>query len=217
MSVLPIMGSLMATQDTNKQLSSIRSYLSQLQESMEAELMNIGIDNLSGELKKKLETMSDDIMVQSNEVQDLQTSLVTAEQVSAIVGRFNFVTTSVLNARLITVNNLIAEKATIGDLTAVSARVGTIEANYVNANFVNTAILNSGFIKADYITGNLIRGKIFGSDSANIDWINATNIKLTSGVVMNAAGADRVFSPVSMNGYYVLATPQPRATTQLVE
>lgn len=177
MSLLPTMGSLMATQDTNKQLSSIRSYLSQLQESMEAELMNIGIDNLSGELKKKLETMSDDIMVQSNEVQDLQTSLVTAEQVNAIVGKFDFVTTSVLSAEVAAINRVVATKVTAAQ---VDAQIGNF--NYANIGIVTAGTIGTYELNAGKITSGTLAAARISTDIMRANAFTASNIaaKFTS-------------------------------------
>lgn len=185
MSLLPTMGSLMATQDTNKQLSSIRSYLSQLQESMEAELMNIGIDNLSGELKKKLETMSDDIMVQSNEVQDLQTSLVTAEQVSAIVGSFNFVTTAYLQANYITANAIASNYVSTNYLTSNYVTANYIASNYVTANYLSTNYLTANAIATNYLktsnfTASNIVAKFTASESAIFDRLNCRDFRVVT-------------------------------------
>ena len=56
---LPTISTLNTTQDTNKQLANIRSYLIQLKEELEAELSNVTYEMLSASLQKKIDAISD--------------------------------------------------------------------------------------------------------------------------------------------------------------
>lgn len=195
MSLLPTMGSLTATQDTNKQLSSIRSYLSQLQETTEAELMNIGMDNLSGELKKKFESMSDDIRLSNNNLNELQ-GYINANFVSTNYLEANYVTTGVLQAQIAAVNTLIAGKAEIGELDAAVARIGFIETNYITAETVRSNYVQSNYLSTNYLTssqistqylktGNFtasnISAKFSSSESAIFDRLNCRDFRIVQG------------------------------------
>lgn len=135
MSELPMMSTLNTKADTNKQLAQIRSYLNQLKDSTESELNNVTYDMLSGALRKRLDSMSEDIVANNT-----YTSLV-ADTLSS-----QYVRTEVLQANY----------ATIGALSAVSASVGQLRADIVAANYVTTDALEANYIsakviKADYM------------------------------------------------------------------
>lgn len=210
MSLLPELGSLSANKDTSKQLASIRSYLSQLQDSMESELMNIGFDNLNGDLKKKFSSMSDDIKVCNESILDtsqlvgaINASYVNADQVSAIVGSFNYITANYLSSAELWAGQAEISKAFIGKLSSQVASFGYITANYmetqefksviasfnyITSNYIIannvltdtmvTALSKTGYLQADSINASFISSKFTSSSSGIFTWINCADLKL---------------------------------------
>lgn len=155
MSNLPSVGSLVSTQDTNKQLSSIRSYLNQLREELEAELMNIGYDNLSADLKKKLSSMSDDIMVAGEDstatYEYVKANVLTASEISATYVSTNALTTQYLTAEYINTLGITASYISAECMQAISLDASQITSGVISADRVYSNALWTSYIKAKVV------------------------------------------------------------------
>lgn len=216
----------------DKQMSMMRTYLSQLKDETETELYDIKWDNLSQSLRKRIEDL-DAYVNQVNDYSQMTAQSIKANVIDANYIRADQVDTLELDASQIKTGYLAAARIEAGSITAskldtayiatswIDAATGfvakfhsiNLSANQIKAININANQITAGEIDADRLSASAIRGKIFGSESANIDWINATNIKLTSGVVMDirldSGLRSFTFQPVTMNGYYVLAAAQP--------
>lgn len=136
--------------DTNKQFAAIRNQISQLRDEVDQALMSIGYDNLTSDLRKRID--------------GLETEITGSNQLSNIVAE-------TIKAKYITADMISAHYASIGDLQAVTARIGSIESDYVKTqqlnavsgridNLTSIAITTENFsaqnIKASQITSGTI-------------------------------------------------------------
>lgn len=154
---LPTLSTLNTTQDTNKQLAIIRSYLIQLKDELEAELSNVTYDMLSASLQKRIDAISEDITVQKEEqfisaqmikADSAKIGSISADYVKASTLSTAIINTGVLNAYMAKATYLTADEAYIKqekveDLSALSATVNTIKSNYITAGYINATNINS--------------------------------------------------------------------------
>lgn len=196
MSLLPELGSLSANKDVTKQLASIRSYLSQLQDSMESELMNIGFDNLNGDLKKKFSSMSDDIKVVGDSLNEYVPNVYLNENyMTAGAIQSNFVSTAYLQANYITALEIDADYVKTSVLETDYVKTSYLTANYITASAISASYatvlaldaavarigaIEANYITANYITASVITSQFISTNSALFDRINVTELRISN-------------------------------------
>lgn len=137
--------------DTNKQFAAIRNQISQLRDEVDQALMSIGYENLTADLRRRID--------------GLETEITGSNQLSNIVAE-------TIKAKYITADMISAHYASIGDLQAVTARIGSIESDYVKTQQLNAV---SGRI--DNLTSIAITTQNFSAQSINANQINAGKIQ----------------------------------------
>lgn len=153
---LPQISTLNTTQDPNKQLAQMKSYLVQFKDETEAELNNVGYEMLSSSLQKRIDKINDDIAA-NNSYTQLVAETLSARYITADAIQAQYATVGQLSAQIASVKSLFADYATVGNLNAVAARVGSIEANYITANYVDAKTFSADHIYAGTINGNYVQ------------------------------------------------------------
>lgn len=186
---LPTLSTLNTTQDTNKQLSIIRSYLVQLKDELEAELSNVTYEMLSASLQKRIDSISDDI-AGVREENYINAQMITSDYAKLGVVIADTLTASKVYAKQVGADTLNAANANIGSLrteildagyvnaTQVDAQIATFK--YVNASQVNSIIGNYHFITADYINATNICSALSDArqGTITIGTVSATSLKV---------------------------------------
>lgn len=193
--MLPMMNLNADTTNVGKQISSIKAYINSLRDSIDTELWNISYEQLSEDLKKRIDNINDDIRL-ANEKADMVAGTIKA----------NYITADVISAQY----------AKITELQATTARVGTLEADNVlvkgNITTINGNITSiNGSIQT--INGNIstMSGNIstntgnISTLSGNITTING-NISTLNGTVSGLRGEFDVVKANYITANYVNAT-----------
>ena len=149
--------------DMTKQIASLRNQIAQLRDSVEDELACIRYDQLEANLRKKIDS-----------IQELYGNVETTNIVA-----------QTLKAKYLVADEIATQYATIKNLDAAVARIGTIEANYVSASYLsaNYATIGSlsavsarvGAIEADYVTAGVV-----AANYATIGSLNAVSAKVNT-------------------------------------
>lgn len=184
--------------DPNRQMAMMRTYLSQLKDELETELYNIGWNNLSKELRDKIDSL--DRYAEDND-----------EKFNAI--RAQMVTTEYLSANYATIGSLDALSATVGSLSAIAITTNNLSAQTINGSQITGLTINAnqitaGTISADRISSAIMRTSAFtaanvsalysASAQSVIDWVRINTL------VLEDEGANRVFAPMTVDGHRVL-------------
>lgn len=172
---LPTISTLNTTQDTNKQLAQIRSYLIQLKDELEAELSNVTYDMLSASLQKKIDAISEDIAYQNSQ-NDINAQMITANyaKVGSLVA--DAITTSELYA-----DNVSAQAITTANLHADTVGTNTLNASKVYADTVSASAITTANLHADQVSANAL--SVANANIATLDtkivnagYVNATQV-----------------------------------------
>lgn len=172
---LPTLSTLNTTQDTNKQLSIIRSYLVQLKDELEAELSNVTYEMLSASLQKRIDSISDDIAgvreenyinAQMITADSAKIGTISADYVKASTLASAVVNTGILNAYMIKttycdVNGKI--KAT--ELDTQFAKVGELSAYMLESTYISGGMIKADKISADAFSGRTVTAKYFDAQT----------------------------------------------------
>lgn len=173
---LPTLSTLNTTQDTNKQLAIIRSYLIQLKDELEAELSNVTYDMLSASLQKRIDAISEDITVQKEE-QFISAQMIKAD--SAKIGSISadYVKASTLSAAIINTGVLDAYmiKATYCDVN------GKIKATELDTEFATVGALRAYMLESTYISGGMIKADKISADAFSGRTVTANYFNAQSG------------------------------------
>ena len=172
---LPTLSTLNTTQDTNKQLANIRSYLIQLKDELEAELSNVTYDMLSASLQKRIDAISEDVAAHNGDL-DIMAQTVTANYLTANEIVATYATIESLSAYMITADYVEAGVIKADVISTDIARAEQLSAymltaNYISGNYIKTDYLDTGAIAARTVTANNICGALS----------NATQGKITIG------------------------------------
>lgn len=144
-----------------KQMSMMRSYLSQLKDETESELYDIKWDNLSQSLRDKLNNLDTTINQVSNTADYIAGNLA-ANYIDAGVISAQYVTSQYIQTNILTAENVLA-----GTLSAAIAKAGYVETSYLSSNDLwvdNEAFLNKvngriasfNYVNADYLSSNTL-------------------------------------------------------------
>ena len=184
--------------DPNRQMAMMRTYLSQLKDELESELYNIGWNNLSKELRDKINSLEGYATDNDQKFEQI---------------RANMVTTEYLSANYATITSLNAVSADIGDLAAIAITTNNLSAQTINGSQITGLTINAnqitaGTISADRISSAIMRTSAFtaanvsalysASAQAVIDWVRINTL------VLEDEGANRVFAPMTVDGHRVL-------------
>lgn len=153
------------SQDTKKQISALKSQMASLRDAVEDELMNIGYDQLDANLKKKIDSIKEDLTRVSDEsimaVSSLKANYIDAAMADIATIKSNYVTTSVLSAQIANLGTVYASQAWVGALDAVVANlrdvhIANLEADHVSVASFNALNATVGTINANYITASAV-------------------------------------------------------------
>lgn len=200
----------------DKQMSMMRTYLAQLKDETEAELYNIRWDNLSKDLREKIEALDYDIQTNTEYVEGVNQNVgtlradvisanyVNATQVNALIGSFDYVKAGIINANWVTASQVNAQ---IGAFDYVGA--GIINANWVTASYVKTNILTSTYIRSTILSSDNVNAAF-----SSIETINANAVQVSSNIKTNVINCDfdsktYRMTPTVMNGKLVFACNYP--------
>lgn len=195
--------SLGTTLDVGKQLASIRSYLIQLRDAIDDDIHAIGFDNLTSDLRKRIEGLENNSSNNGQFAQlvaeklkadyitakDIKATYVTTDYLSA-----NYVTTGTLNAKIATLDEIYGSKAWLGALDAEVARIRDVEVATLKANSVTvsnlangTTTINGGCIKTGTISADRINvNNLFTQGNMDSRSIWVKNLYVNNGVLCQA-------------------------------
>lgn len=156
-----------------KQMSMMRSYLSQLKDETESELYDIKWDNLSQSLRDKLNNL-DTTVNQVNATADYIAGNLAANYVGADV--------------------IAANYASIGSLDAAVARIGTIEANYVSTSYLYSDEL---WAKTAFL--EKVDGRIASFDYVNADYLSSNTLWADTAFLQKVDGRIGSFNFITAN------------------
>lgn len=156
---LPTLSTLNTTQDTNKQLAIIRSYLIQLKDELEAELSNVTYDMLSASLQKRIDAISEDITVQKEE------QFISAQMITADYAKLGTMVADNLTVAKAYADSVVANKVTASEVNSIIGNYGFLtaeaaELTYVTSKQVDAQIGRYGFITASYLSADHVYGNI---------------------------------------------------------
>lgn len=137
--------------DPNRQMAMMRTYLSQLKDELETELYNIGWNNLSKELRDKinsLESYKSDV--------DEKVEMIRAKAVSVDYLTANYITASEISAGYASVGSFNALSATVNNLSAIAITTQNLSAQTIDAGQITTGYINAGRIAAGSLNVNKI-------------------------------------------------------------
>lgn len=149
-----------------KQMSMMRSYLSQLKDETESELYDIKWDNLSQSLRDKLNNLDTTINQVSNTADyiagNLAANYIDAQEISTTYLQASVVTADYICGKIISAEGVLTQK-----LDAAIAKAGYVETDYLSSNDLwvnNEAFLNKvngriasfEYINADYLSSNTL-------------------------------------------------------------
>lgn len=193
---LPQISTLNTTQDANKQLAQIRSYLIQLKDEVEQELNNITYEQLSASLQKKIDAINEDI-ARANNFTDIVAQTLKAQYIKADSISATYATVSSLSAQAARIDNLVADHVSVGDLSATNASIEKLRTDVVEANYVTTSVLQAdeliinqniqtvgasveqlraSIVEADYVTTTALNAKHFTADHVTAGTINGNYV-----------------------------------------
>lgn len=184
---LPQISQMNTTQDVNKQLAYIRSYLNQLKDEIESELNNVTYDMLSRELKKRIDMITDDIIVGGEDKKNSNLVLDSLICQYASVGRLIATLGEIqtLTSMLATINTIAAEVITTTTLTATTINAQSVETTgNVKAKTLVTAPTIEGTTEVKGKKGTFDELNVPGGDFQNEDGtglIKVNNIQGTNG------------------------------------
>lgn len=170
MSELSQISTMNTKQDANKQLAYIRSYLIQLKDEIEAELNNVTYNMLSPDLRKRIDLISDDVVVSGDDKNNGQ--LV----VDSIIARYAKIGT--LEATLGTIDTLISQVATLLQATITDATINTATIIDATIDSASIADLTTGGLTVDgdaNIDGTLDVSTEIGTDKVTCNSISGTS------------------------------------------
>ena len=195
-----------------KQMSMMRSYLSQLKDETESELYDIKWDNLSQGLREKLDNLQmsvtnveagNDYLSGYLAANYIQADAIAATYVTTAVLEANYVTTAVLEADYITADEIAAEYVTASQ---VSAQIAQFNFASIGLLFADD-ILVSGKIMASRLSATNIASVFTSSNTALFGRVNSQKYRATNS--QNTQTLDlRLISVTATNGQtaYVLGT-----------
>lgn len=226
---LPTISTLNTTQDTNKQLAQIRSYLIQLKDELEAELSNVTYDMLSASLQKKIDAISEDIAYQNSQ-NDINAQMITANyaKVGSLVA--DAITTTELyadnvsaqaivtanlhadqvSANAITTANLHADQVSANALSVANANIATLDTKIVNAGYVNATQVNAQIASFGYVNATEVNSIIGNYHFITASYINATNI---CGALTDVSQGIITIGTVRAQNYYYFTGNEYKAVT----
>ena len=202
MSELSQISTLNTTQDVNKQLAYIRSYLIQLKDEIESELNNVTYDMLSADLKKRISMINDDIVVQGDEKQNgdlvVESLIARYASISRLVATLGEIQT--LTSQLATIGELIvATKATADEVVAriisatgnistdgkITAASASILGNMHSGSATVDGVLNCGLLKT---TGFEVGTTALGEVVSTMENVHTDSINPTTGKSLSISG-----------------------------
>ena len=137
------------TQDANKQLASMRSYLIQFKDSVDSELNNVSYDMLSSPLRKKIDLISD-------AVQEIDNTKMSVNMLLA-----NYVSVDVLEANIASVNQLIASKVTAQEVNAIIGNYGFLTAYDASITYIQSSVVYTDFMEVrNYVEAGKIKTSV---------------------------------------------------------
>lgn len=182
--MLPTLNLNAVSTDTGKQISSIKSYINQLKDSMDDELSHISYEQLDKNLQKKIDALNDSIkLAEENTMlvaETVKAKYITANEVAARYITASQVDAKIVSAGFVTADVVAANYASITEFNAVKGTVDTINANYINANYVSSRYATIGSLNAataritSLETGGLA---VMGSGAYRF-YINATGVTI---------------------------------------
>lgn len=196
----------------DKQLAMMRTYLSQLKDETEGELYNIRWDNLSKDLREKIDGLQS-IAVQANDlamsVKSISAAYITADYITAnLIESLNIhVGTAQVDGYLaagcIGTTQLAAGAVTAEKIEAHSIGADQIATNYVYAGTIVADTQITGTLAANHISSALLR-----TENLNAELINS---RLSESDILIVA--HRNYRPISFayegTNYYILAADRP--------
>lgn len=203
MSELSQISTLNTTQDVNKQLAYIRSYLIQLKDEIESELNNVTYDMLSADLKKRISMINDDIVVQGDEKQNgdlvVESLIARYASISRLVATLGEIQT--LTSQLATIGELIvATKATADEVVArLISATGSISTDgkitaasaSILGNATINGVLNCGLLKT---TGFEVGTTALGEVVSTMENVHTDSINPTTGNTLSISGGNNAQS-----------------------
>lgn len=172
--MLPTLNLNAVSTDTGKQISSIKSYINQLKDSIDDELSHISYEQLDKNLQKRIDALNDSVKLAE------ENTMVVAETVKAKYITAAQVDAKIVSAGFVTADVVAANYASLGEFNAVKGTVDTINANYINANYVSSRYATIGNLNAataritSLETGGLA---VMGSGAYRF-YINATGVTI---------------------------------------
>lgn len=194
--------------DTNKQFAALRNQISQLRDDVDQALMSIGYDNLTLELRKKIDKLETEITGNTNlsnmVAESVKSKYVRTEVLEAdmaiVMGDISSINGSIstINGNIFSINGDIS---TInGNIYSINGDIGTINGNITTLNgavsansavigglgngttTINGACIKTGTISANRISADLLRTAELSSGALASVTIQAKGISCSSDV-----------------------------------
>ena len=201
-----------------RQMAMMRTYLNELKDNTESELYDIKWENLSKPLREKIDAL-DRYQVQNDEMMNyisanmitadyLSANYLTADQIAA-----NYITAQAVAANYVTANYLSANYMTANAIESNYASFNWVQSNYLTANQIDARSINadnitSGTVSSSRISSAIMRTSAFSASNvsalftssaqATLNWVRINTLVLAD------EGANRVFSPMTVDGHRVL-------------